>query len=1049
MKRLTMMLVLGMVLSIFSGQAFAQVNVQVIHNSPDPLADSVDIYLDGVLAVSDLKFREATEFLAISSSTSDIGVAPGNSTSVDDTVANFPVILQDGVDYIIVANGVLTTANYDQTLYGGAIAFDLEIYANALQNSNPGFNDILVFHGSSDAPSVDALANGVPLPLIDDLDYASFQGYAPVPSTEYILDITPFNNNALVVGSFYVDISPLTGLPLVLVASGFLDPSNNSNGPEFGLFAYSANGGPAIPLTVVGTAPVQVIHNSADPLADTVDIYVNTISDTIKLDNVAFRNATGFLDLPTGYELDIRVSDRTSTGYGDQEVATFPATLDSTESYTVIANGVVGTGFASNPSGVDSSFNLYIATGARQEAQTAGNFELNVFHGSTDAPAVGVNANGGQAIPSAAYTDFSGYLSIAPDRYRFDVTAANDPSNILFRYAIDASGFGDVAAVVFASGFLDPSSNNGGPDFGLFAVTPVGGEAIELTLVGDARAQVIHNSADPVADTVDIYVNTLADTLKLDNVAFRNASMFLDLPTDYEIDIRVSGRTSTGYGDQEIATFVSELEDGESYAIIANGVVGTGFASNPSGRDSSFNLFITTGARETVATAGNFELNVFHGSTDAPAVGVNANGGQVIPSAAYGDFAGYLSVAPGEYRFDVTAANDPANVLFPFYVDASGFGDVPAIVFASGFIDPSANNGGPGFGLFATTPAGGEAIALTPVGTGQVQVIHNAADTLAKTVDIYVNTLADTIKLDDVNFRDGTSFLGLPSGYPLQIQVSGPNSAAFGDAEAIQTFPATLDDGEAYHVIANGLLDTMGYTFPAGRNVDFTLFIEPGARQAQINGNSDSTDVKVFHGATDAPAVDVIINGNAGAKLVDNLDYGNATGYATVQSISYDLGVGANPVTAPGDVLATFEADLSGAGGGAGIVVASGFLNAANNNDGVPFGLVLFLPDNIGQGLLLPLVTNIDDLIVSNESLNVFPNPALDRTQISFDLVSTADVAFRLYDLNGRVVWESDVTKTAGAHQMELDLTSIAGGNYTLVMMYENRVSYQRLQIAK
>ncbi|MEO1588770.1 MAG: DUF4397 domain-containing protein, partial [Bacteroidota bacterium] len=148
MKRLTMMLVLGMVLSIFSGQAFAQVNVQVIHNSPDPLADSVDIYLDGVLAVSDLKFREATEFLAISSSTSDIGVAPGNSTSVDDTVANFPVILQDGVDYIIVANGVLTTANYDQTLYGGAIAFDLEIYANALQNSNPGFNDILVFHGS-------------------------------------------------------------------------------------------------------------------------------------------------------------------------------------------------------------------------------------------------------------------------------------------------------------------------------------------------------------------------------------------------------------------------------------------------------------------------------------------------------------------------------------------------------------------------------------------------------------------------------------------------------------------------------------------------------------------------------------------------------------------------------------------------------------------------------------------------------------------------------------------------------------------------------------
>ncbi|MEL6134892.1 MAG: DUF4397 domain-containing protein, partial [Bacteroidota bacterium] len=397
----------------------------------------------------------------------------------------------------------------------------------------------------------------------------------------------------------------------------------------------------------------------------------------------------------------------------------------------------------------------------------------------------------------------------------------------------------------------------------------------------------------------------------------------------------------------------------------------------------------------------------------------------------------------------VTAANDPTNVLFPFYVDASTFGDVPAFVFASGFITPSANNGGPGFGLFATTPAGGEAIALTPVGSADVQVIHNAADTLAKTVDIYVNTLADTIKLDDVNFRDGTGFLALPSDYPIQIQISGPASTAFDDAEAIETFPATLVDGEGYHVIANGLLDTTGYSFPTGRDVDFTLFVEAGARQAQVNGNNDSTDVKVFHGATDAPAVDVIINGNAGAKLVDNLDYGNATGYVTVESADYDLGVGANPVTAPGDVLATFEADLTGLGGDAGIVVASGFLAPSTNNDGVPFGLVLFLPDNTNQGILLPLVTNIDDLIVNNEALSIFPNPAIDRTQIEFELVNTADVAFRLYDLNGRVVWSSDVMKTTGTHQLELDLKGLAGGNYTLVMMYDSRVSYQRLQIAK
>ncbi|MEL6745152.1 MAG: 2-dehydro-3-deoxy-6-phosphogalactonate aldolase, partial [Pseudomonadota bacterium] len=71
-------------LALATGQALVEAGIGMIEvplNSPDPLADSVDIYLDGVLAVSDLKFREATEFLAISSSTSDIGVAPGNSTS--------------------------------------------------------------------------------------------------------------------------------------------------------------------------------------------------------------------------------------------------------------------------------------------------------------------------------------------------------------------------------------------------------------------------------------------------------------------------------------------------------------------------------------------------------------------------------------------------------------------------------------------------------------------------------------------------------------------------------------------------------------------------------------------------------------------------------------------------------------------------------------------------------------------------------------------------------------------------------------------------------
>ena len=64
-------------------------------------------------------------------------------------------------------------------------------------------------------------------------------------------------------------------------------------------------------------AYVQVIHNSADPIAAVVDLYVN---DETKLDNVAFRDATGYLELPAGQEIRISVNGSESMDSEDQRV---------------------------------------------------------------------------------------------------------------------------------------------------------------------------------------------------------------------------------------------------------------------------------------------------------------------------------------------------------------------------------------------------------------------------------------------------------------------------------------------------------------------------------------------------------------------------------------------------------------------------------------------------------------------------------------------------------------------------------------------------------
>jgi hypothetical protein len=44
--------------------------------------------------------------------TLSVGVAPGNSTSVDDTLANFNITLQNGKTYVAIAQGVLNPASF-------------------------------------------------------------------------------------------------------------------------------------------------------------------------------------------------------------------------------------------------------------------------------------------------------------------------------------------------------------------------------------------------------------------------------------------------------------------------------------------------------------------------------------------------------------------------------------------------------------------------------------------------------------------------------------------------------------------------------------------------------------------------------------------------------------------------------------------------------------------------------------------------------------------------------------------------------------------------
>ncbi len=111
---------------------------------------------------------------------------------------------------------------------------------------------------------------------------------------------------------------------------------------------------------------------------------------------------------------------------------------------------------------------------------------------------------------------------------------------------------GGGAAVVFASGFLNPSENQNGAAFGIFAALP-NGTVVEFPSVQLSRLQVIHNAADVAAENVDIYLN---GTLLLNDFAFRTATPFIDAPANVDLNIGIAPANSTSV-DDTLANFHS------------------------------------------------------------------------------------------------------------------------------------------------------------------------------------------------------------------------------------------------------------------------------------------------------------------------------------------------------------------------------------------------------------------------------------------------------------------------------------------------------------
>lgn len=219
--------------------------VQLIHNSADAAVALVDLYADGELQLEDVAFRTATPFMDAPAGVDiNLVITPANAPIEQGVPVT--VNFTDGMTYVVVAAGNVSTEGYEPD-----VPFGLYVYEFGQEAAvNPANTDVLVFHGSTDAPTVTVWETGVGVgQIISDFSFGDFAGYLSLPLNNYVLEIRD-ESGANTVAAYSAPLATLglQGEALTVLASGFLNPASNSDGPAFGLYAALAAGGALVEL---------------------------------------------------------------------------------------------------------------------------------------------------------------------------------------------------------------------------------------------------------------------------------------------------------------------------------------------------------------------------------------------------------------------------------------------------------------------------------------------------------------------------------------------------------------------------------------------------------------------------------------------------------------------------------------------------------------------------------------------------------------------------------------------------------------------------------
>lgn len=817
-------------------------------------------------------------------------------------------------------------------------------------------------------------------------------------------------------------------------------------------------GSSAVMAVSAQTARVQLLHNAAAVSLDTVDVYVGGT----KFDNVPFRYATPLQTIPSG-SYKINVNQRNSADSGDQVLARFTVTLAASSSSIVMIAGVDAPGaYAANPDGKATDLRIVTLPSVGLTVTDASKVALSFANGTTDAAAMTLKFRSGATLVNLAkFGDISTFSS-TPANTLFgptapsllDITdAGNNPITSLIT---SFSAYSKKSLFLFTSGFANPAANQNGAAWGLFAVDTTGGMAMPINTTG-ARLQLLNNSFDPGADSLDVWLNTIKVA---SNLGYAKMAPILTVPTG-TYDITFSRRNSVDTSLNALSKIYGfNIATGQSYLAMATGVIDTTvYATNPQGLDRTIMIKASNAYRETAVNTGQVDIAFYNGSPDAPALDVIRLGTsslKISNDKAYGDNSfTYVSMVTGKYLVALTNS-DSTRFYGTYVLNLNGMAGKAGILFTSGVFDSTMNPASSRKFKVFIGYGDGTVQELVALKSG-LQIVHNSADSLYNVIDVYLN---GSKVLDNLAFRKGSPFLPLTPYAPYTIAVAPQNSTSA--ADAFFTKNITTDSTNMYAVIA-GYRDTTGHTNPEGRPTNYNIYT---FRNAKVKSdNPKNIDLLYFHGAPDLGTTTML--GYNGAMYISKNDpYGTFhpiySYNPALDNLDFEL---KNAAT---DTVLTKKAvgNISVRKGQAGLIFASGLnknlvkLMASQDTskhivlDSVErlraLGLYIIWPDGKTDTIEPAVGVGINEVMADRFHASFYPNPATDKLHVSFELKGAAHVEARLFDLNGKEVAAAPKTQmNSGKNELSFTIGDLVNGIYFCALDINGQQVISKISVMK